>query len=699
MTLGGFSLAVLRLAAIVVPAWIVAHNLRKGWLGVSDSAAVLAEVVLTLSVLLVAAELLGLVALDRTGALVGVLAVTAGLSSALSGRAGLAMARVRAPAAHPRSTGARTTAPAAPAAAHRGAQERGSIAAAVVCVLVVSAQWCVQTANALGSGMLNFDTLWYHMPFAARFAQTGSVTAIQFTQADPFVAYYPANSELFHALGLIALHGDFLSPLINLMWLAIALLAAWCLGRPWRVQVLTLAAGCLVVSLPVLSGTQPGEAFNDIAGLASLLAGAALAIDAREDTRTLVVAGLALGLAVGTKWTFLVPAFSLLVGLGFLAAARQRARALTALGAPLALTGGWWYLRDAIAVGNPLGLSVHLGPLLLPGPHSPLADASQQTVISELAHVSLWGSRFAPGLDHAFGPLWPLILALYLAAVVTGAVLVSDARVRVLALVAAIAGISYLLLPTGATGIERGTSQFQVNLRYATPALAIGILLVPVIGKLRASRWVAMLGPGLALLLLGSQLERSLWPTQTARHGAFLAACAVAAALVWWGCTKARALAGDRGRRALLACAALLLAGAAFAAQQHYYDRRYRAGDTANPALGAIYSWAQGVAHVRIALYGTVEQYPLYGARGTNVVDYLGAKAAHRGYRPIAACETWRRKLSAGRYAYVVLTPAPTRAVPIAWTAQDPAAALLLHPATDYYVFKLNRRAAAVPCA
>ena len=120
-------------------------------------------------------------------------------------------------------------------------------------IAVVAGQWLLQTANALGAGMFNFDTLWYHMPFAARFAQTGSVTAVQFTQADPFVAYYPANSELFHSIGIIALHSDFLSPLLNLMWLAIALLASWCLGRPWRVARWTLVAGCLVVCLP---GTQ-----------------------------------------------------------------------------------------------------------------------------------------------------------------------------------------------------------------------------------------------------------------------------------------------------------------------------------------------------------------------------------------------------------------------------------------------------------
>ena len=265
---------------------------------------------------------------------------------------------------------------------------------------------------------------------------------------------------------------------------------------------------------------------------------------------------------------------------------------------------------------------------------------------------------------------------------------------RVLALVAALAGLSYLFLPTGATGIEQDTSRFQVNLRYATPALALGILLVPIVVRLRApraTRALTAIAPGLTLALLGTQLEHALWPTQTARHLAFLAVCAGAAAL-GAGTWRSRRLRGlPRRSLAAGACAALLATGAAaFAAQRHYFDRRYLVGDATNPALGAIYRWAQGVAHARIALYGTVEQYPLYGARDTNTVDYLGADTGDGGYRPIASCAAWRAKLTAGHYAYVVLTPAPTSTVPLAWTAADPAARLLLHPAPDYYVFKMS---------
>jgi hypothetical protein len=677
MTAVQFVLGLARLLGIVAPALLVAHLLRRRYFSLAGSLTVLAESVLALSVVLVGAEALGLVALMRPVALIALMVLLAAVTWRLT-RGG-------------------PGAPAQPATARPSRGRDLTTVSALVAVIVVVAQWCVQTANALGAGMANFDTLWYHMPFAAHMAQTSSVTGIQFTQADPYVAYYPADSELFHAIGIEALHNDFLSPLLNLGWLAVALLAAWCLGRPWRVERLTLIAGCLVLSLPVLSGTQPGEAFNDIVGLATLLAAAAFMTNAAAERRLSIVAGLALGIAVGTKFTFLVPAFVLVAGVVVCAGKGARARELGVVAVPLALTGGWWYLRNLIAVGNPEGLQLHVGPLTLPGPTSPLESASQQTVFSEVSHLSLWGSRFAPGLDHALGPLWALVIVLYVLAIVVGIMARGNPAVRVLAVTAAVTGISYLFLPTGAAAIEQGTALFQVNLRYATPALALGIMLLPVVLQLRARRLLGALGPALVLVLLAAQLERSLWPTQPARHLVFLIATAGVASVVFCYGPALR-----RQSRPVLAvgAAGLLVAAAAgtFVVQRHYFDRRYLTGDDREPVLGAIFGWAQRVSNARIALYGNVQQYPLYGARDTNVVDYLGMETGDSGFRPIATCQAWRAMLNRGHYRYVVLTPAPTAPIPIAWTSADPAAHLVLTASTNAAVYELTAELSPDTC-
>ncbi len=672
MTAAGFLLALVRTALVAVPVVVAAHLVRVRLSSSRGAPGVALELALGLSWLLIIGELLGLVGGLRLGWLVAAMWV-----SAVIVVAGL---RSRQPAeATQRPAGAGV----GPAAGRTGTW------VAIVVVWLAVGQWALSTANALGGGMLSFDVLWYHMPFAAVFARTGSVTGITFTQADPFVAYYPANSELFHAFGIVAFGNDFLSPFLNLGWMAIDLLGAWCVGRRWRVEWLTLASGALLLALPVLGTTQPGEAFNDIVGLAALSVALALILAPSRGGLEVLAAGLALGIAVGTKYTFLVPAFALVIGVIVTSPRGQRRRNASALVGGLVATGGWWYLRAAVHTGNPLGLRQTLGPLHLSGPTSPLANASQQTVFSEIRHLSLWGTRFAPGLAHAFGPFWPLLLLGCVAAVLGALATRSEPVLGAFAVATVLAAISYLFLPTGATGIEHSTTLFQVNLRYLAPALALALLLAPIIVAIRIPRLLKPLMITVAAIAVVAQLERGMLRTQPGRHAAFLIGIAALLALgVWSRPRLSRARPAPRLLTALVLL--LLVIGAGDLAQRHYFHKRYLVGATSQDGIGVIYRWAQTVAHTRIALYGTVEQYPLYGATDTNTVDYLGQPLPHGGYEPISSCARWQMTLAAGDYHYLVLTPAPTAAIPLQWTRQDPNLKLLLHPGAADWVFQIT---------
>ena len=149
-------------------------------------------------------------------------------------------------------------------------------ALAVGSVVVVVCAWLSGTHLSLSSGMLNYDTLWYHMTFAARFVQDGRLTeAIDVGNAPS--TYFPANAELLHASGILAFGDrDVLSPLINLAWLALALLAVWCCARRLGLGPVAVTAVAPVMVLPVVL-KAPGSALNDIAALALLLAAFALA--------------------------------------------------------------------------------------------------------------------------------------------------------------------------------------------------------------------------------------------------------------------------------------------------------------------------------------------------------------------------------------------------------------------------------------
>ncbi len=695
MSAGDYVLGVVRLVLLVVPAVGACRLVHSRLLWrVARSLGCLIEVVLTVGVLVVGSELLGVIGVDRWWTLTLLIWVTSLLAVGV-------VRRLRPDVVPAKDAG---WADGLNTAAQRGLWS-GVAAAAVA---VVFSQWVLLTADAYGDGILSFDSLWYHLPFSAFFAQTGSVSRVLFTQADPFVAYYPANSELLHTVGLLAIGSDLLSPGLNLVWLAVALLACWCFGRPWQIEPVTLTAGCLIMGVPILAAGQPGSAFNDIFGLAFLMAAVALTVRpgslpasvgspeaasagssrAQPPPMILIVCGVALGLSLGTKVTFAAPAVVIACATALASPAGSRLRTLLLVGAPCLLVGGWWYLRATLDTGNPLGLRVHVGPIVLPGPRSPLADTASQTVISALSKPDLWSSRLAPGLNYALGPLWPaLILGAIAGLIVTLAIPRVPTALRVTAAGGVIAVLAYLVFPTGASAIEQQTRLFAVNLRYATPAIAIGLLLAVTILSDRRPQLVTAMAVLMLAVLCATQLQAQLWPRQTARHAAFLIAAAVVGLALW---ALARTQPQSTTRRAGLVGAAILCVISGFAVQRHYFARRYLSSvDSATP-LGQIDRWAQEVSHTSIALYGTVEQYPLYGARDTNHVHYLGQPAADGGYQPITTCTAWRHALHHGRYRYLVLTPAPTAAIPPIWTTDDRAATQILQPAPGYDVFALN---------
>ena len=124
------------------------------------------------------------------------------------------------------------------------------------------------------------DTTWYHMSFSARFAETGDIGPLHFTDPLKLTAwFYPQNSELLHGVGIVTLDTDFLSPVINLIWVALCLLAAWCIGRPYAIGGVTVLGAAVVLDSEMLVGSQAGQGPNDIAGLFFLMTALAFLVD------------------------------------------------------------------------------------------------------------------------------------------------------------------------------------------------------------------------------------------------------------------------------------------------------------------------------------------------------------------------------------------------------------------------------------
>src|SRR5205085_7253358 len=101
---------------------------------------------------------------------------------------------------------------------------------AVAASAAIAAEWMGPTLQAYDVGVRTFDSVWYHLPWAASFAQTGHIAPLRFTDIEYLTAFYPATAELLHGLGIVFLGHDTLSPVLNLIWALLALFAAWRVG-------------------------------------------------------------------------------------------------------------------------------------------------------------------------------------------------------------------------------------------------------------------------------------------------------------------------------------------------------------------------------------------------------------------------------------------------------------------------------------
>ena len=156
---------------------------------------------------------------------------------------------------------------------------------ALAAAAFLAAHWATGLQDVWARGMLTFDTLWYHGPFAAKIAETGSVWPLHFTDPLYLNWFYPQNSELLHGAGIALFDRDLFSPLINFGWLGICLLAAWCIGRPYGVAPLSVVAVALVIDIGPMVPREAGTPANDVAPVAMLLAAAAVLVNAAAQAR------------------------------------------------------------------------------------------------------------------------------------------------------------------------------------------------------------------------------------------------------------------------------------------------------------------------------------------------------------------------------------------------------------------------------
>jgi len=565
------------------------------------------------------------------------------------------------------------------------------VAMATAATAAVLAEWTAVTLQSYRFGIRTVDSVWYHLPWAAWFAQTGQITPLRFTDIEYLTPFYPATAELFHGLGIVLFARDTASPALNLVWLGLVLLAGYCVGRPRGVGALSLTATALALAIPAIDNSQAGSAANDVVGVFFVLAAVALLLNADGRRFPFGLAAVSAGLAVGVKLSMVAPVLALTVGaIAVSPSGRRRAAALLWL-VPLVLAGGFWYVRNLIAVGNPLPW-LNLPGLATPSP--PLQQHTGFSVAHYIAHGQGWGHYFQPGLASGFGPWWYVIVALVIAGPVLCLLRGADSMLRMLAVVALVSLAAYLVTPETAAGPDGQPLGFAFNLRYAMPVLTLSLALLPLAPVLGGARRRIAVAAGLALVMFATLAQDRLWPSHQVAGAVGVAVVAlVLGGLLALIARRLRrpASASPRARGpavvAVPAAAALLvIAGSAagFAWQRRYLRGRY-AFEPGVSALARVWAFFRDVHGARVAVVGTFGgffSYPLFGVDDSNHVEYVGARGPHGSFTAIGSCAAWRAAVNAGRFRYVVTTPArdpwhPKSLLPSPegrWTASDPAA-------------------------
>ncbi len=663
-------------------AWRLRSRLLPGYTGAPGR---LVEAVTAVGVLVASAELLGLFGLLETFPLVILLGVLAGATWLWL---------------PPRPAGPDDPAPPSPMVSARGQ------AVAALAVFAVFAQWGAFTSYNLDHGITNFDSVWYHMPFAADIARTGSVTGFLHTETVFTNWFYPQNSELIHAIGMVLTDRDFVSIFINLGWLALALLSAWCVGRPYGRPHLTMLGVAVLLGTHTLVVREPGTGKNDVMAAALVLAAVAIMLNRSASGReaqgrvspdwAMAAGGLAIGLAAGTKVTALAPAFLVTCAVIYATVRGQRLKATAVLLVPALIGGGWWYLRNLIHAGNPLPQVTSIGPISLPGPERLQFGRPDFSVAHYLTDTTVWKDYFVPGLNQGFGHVWPVLLGLVLIGLFLVMYKGPGRLTRTHGGIALLAIIAYLVTPLGAAGPEGAPTAFSINLRFLIPALGLAAVVVP-LSSVFDRGWPRLL---LSLLLVGLFIGTAATdPVVSApgrNFGIALALLFVALpALAWFGRERLSGYLGVPPLAAACALALVVFALLAWPIQRSYFDHRYHDFERGeSTGMTDPYRWAEGITDSKIALAGTTAGFKGYGFWGpdlSNEVVYVGKDAPHGGFEAIGSCEEFARAVNAIDPDYLVTSPylnfnddhEPLESPETIWALNDRSLQVVVRPILD----------------
>jgi hypothetical protein len=516
--------------------------------------------------------------------------------------------------------------------------------------------------------LTDIDMLGFHLPGVARWIQTGTLWQVDQFLPGFATAQYPNNGDFLVLATVLPWHDLAFARVPGIVFFALTGVAVYALALELgasRAAAATFAVLALIVS-PLSHFALEGLP-DDITD-SMLVVGSLFLIRHARTRRTgeLVLGGLALGLALGTKW-FGLTACAVIV-IAWVAArliARERrvrlARDGGVLLAMISLGGGFWLVRNLVESGNPLypkAISV-LGVRLFDGSRGDLVDRLGYSIVHYLGSPQILRKFIYPGFKSQLG-LAGLVLLVGLVVAIAWSVRRRrewrGAAVLIVALVALGIFVTYAITPGTAYGPRNDPVQGFVTLRWLIPAVVIGAAVCA--AAVRAlGRWGIVLELGaLAGVLDAINRGDSVPGWAVVEVALVLAAVALAVALAarWLRARRPRLTALRASAMAAALLAVLIVAGRL---QERQFDGRSYA------PYDPVFAWidAHAPAGYRIGLTGTTggtpglsPVLPLFGPRLRNVVGFVGDPVVHSVETPTRK-RSFQRELRTGRYELLVI--------------------------------------------
>ncbi len=519
--------------------------------------------------------------------------------------------------------------------------------------------WLINVRYAMRMGLTGTDPLWYHMPFAQRFFQTQSLLSVNYAEPLFQTYFYPSSGSVFHALGMVFYERDFLSIYINVVWLALAVLAGASIGHRKGVAA-TSALGVMAVMAAdgVLRGSA-GSAMVEAPSTFFFLAACAILLRDPTGRTALVLAGLAGGLGLAFKLTIAIPVVALTIAVLILAGKGNRVRNTAIWIVSVMATSLFWFIRNFAEAGNPLPL------LKLPVFPSAGKGLQGDTMKPISAYFTDFDVIFNQLPDAWLKSLGPGALVAIAVAVVGSLLVIAfpPSKVwRIMGFVALATLAGYLFTPGTAAGPPGGPLRGLVlDARFIAPGLTLGLALAPISLRGVSARWRDWSALPMAMLVV-IPATRSKWWVLVHPRLPLIAAALIIIAVFTLGTNWERI--GRNLRVAVIIFTALLavVAGRKLAHDYaHGRDRGY------TPALAAAGTQRIGI----IGEAGTFSQYLQSGDHLQNWVEAIGVHGPNGKFGPAKTCAETRDLINKGRFTYVI--GSPNRNIWIRTTFPNPA--------------------------